>query len=183
MESRTNQIQKWVSIAVALMSILVMPFAIWSSLNKKSVSEIRTTVIESEFRELENQVKELDKQNKMYISRLESLSTAIDETIKNDPKSLDNAKVSAELNKIKKDIVAIQTALGSDLERSLSVPLLRKDLAQLKSQITERATASSKEIDRIYDQNKWFLGLMGTMAVGLLGLAISNFLQSKRDEG
>ena len=78
---------------------------------------------------------------------------------------------------------SIQAALGSDLERSLSVPLLRKDLEQLKTQLNERTTAASKEIDRIYDQNKWFLGLMGTMALGLLGLAVSNFLQSRNENG
>jgi hypothetical protein len=38
----------------------------------------------------------------------------------------------------------------------------------------------NKQIDRIYDLNKWFIGLMFTMAIGLIGLAISNFMQAQK---
>jgi len=42
--------------------------------------------------------------------------------------------------------------------------------------------ATKEEISRVYDLNKWFIGLMFTMTVGLLGLAISNFLRDKKKE-
>lgn len=62
----------------------------------------------------------------------------------------------------------------------LAVPLLRQDLENLKASQQRALEASTNEIDRVYDQNKWFIGLMFTMAIGLISLAISNFVQARR---
>lgn len=75
---------------------------------------------------------------------------------------------------------ALETALGNDTARALSVPLLRKDIENLGLSSHVEIAAAKAEIDRVYDQNKWFLGLVGTMAIGLLGLAISSLLQGRR---
>jgi len=182
MDSRSDLYQKWISIAVMLITIITVPFALWQSWIEKRGKEVRTTVIEVEFNQLEEKVEKLSAITKQLKSDIDSVSTTIKKaTI--DPQKLENAKVLAKLESLDSNIKAIQAALGSNLERSLSVPLFRKDLDQLKSQINERTTAASKEIDRIYDQNKWFLGLMGTMALGLLGLAVSNFLQARKNDG
>lgn len=36
-----------------------------------------------------------------------------------------------------------------------------------------------REIERVYDLSKWFIGLMATMAVGILGLAVGNLVKTK----
>jgi hypothetical protein len=65
-------------------------------------------------------------------------------------------------------------------EKALSVPLLRQDLENMKISYHSDGVEYTRQIDRVYDQNKWFIGLMFSMALGLIGLAISNFLQIKR---
>jgi hypothetical protein len=107
--------------------------------------------------------------------------SVINEAIKH-PETLELANLEAAIKKTSQDIGAIRDALGTDVEKTLSVPLLRKDLDQINSELTENLAATSKDIDRIYDQTKWFLGLMGTMAIGILGLAISNFFQIRREQ-
>jgi hypothetical protein len=103
--------------------------------------------------------------------------SVINEAIKH-PETLELANLEAA---IKKDVPGYWSHPG-DVEKTLSVPLLRKDLDQINSELTENLAATSKDIDRIYDQTKWFLGLMGTMAIGILGLAISNFFQIRREQ-
>jgi hypothetical protein len=66
----------------------------------------------------------------------------------------------------------LEMGLLQNPEKALSVPLLRQDLDNMKSVYRADTLAAGKQIDRVYDMSKWFLGLMGTMAVGLLGLTV-----------
>lgn len=182
MDSRFRRIQEWISVVVGVIALLAAMVGVWSSITKKTSTDVRTTAIEVEFNQLVDKVENLNQVTQGLHSQINAVSATLDKAAKA-PNSLNNAKLSAELETFSLELKAIKSALGSDLERSLSVPLLRKDLVQLQAQLNERTAAASKEIDRIYDQNKWFLGLMGTMAIGLLGLAISNFLQSRKENG
>jgi hypothetical protein len=76
----------------------------------------------------------------------------------------------------------MEAAIVENPTKALSVPLLRKDVDTLNQTFAQGLEATRKEIDRIYDLNKWFIGLMGTMAIGILGLAIGNFYQAKKDK-
>jgi hypothetical protein len=76
----------------------------------------------------------------------------------------------------------MEAAIVENPSKALSVPLLRKDVDTLSQTFAQTLEATRKEIDRIYDLNKWFIGLMGTMAIGILGLAIGNIYQGKKDK-
>ena len=90
------------------------------------------------------------------------------------------AAIKENVGKLTGRIDAIDAAIVENPTKALSVPLLRQDLENLKGDyLTDRENAT-KEIDRIYDQNKWFIGLMFTMALGIIGLAVSNFIQLKK---
>jgi hypothetical protein len=97
--------------------------------------------------------------------------------------SVQIAALRAELDGAIKRMETLENALLENPTRALSLPLLRKDLHNLEEDHQRDLDASAKAIDRIYDQNKWFIGLMFTMAVGLIGLAVSNFMQVRRGEG
>ncbi len=113
--------------------------------------------------------------------QLKTLQEKLDAAIR-DPNNLARVSLQTDIKHVSDEVKSLRDALGSDVERSLSVPLLRKDVQRIEEQLEKYTLATSKEIDRVYDQNKWFLGLMGTMALSLLGLAISNLLQSRRKE-
>ena len=93
MERKEHKIQQWISIAVAVISIIFVPVAMYQSITKKEVSEIRTTVIEAEFNELEERVKKIEGVSDKLESQLTSISNAIEQVSKN-PESLDKAKLS-----------------------------------------------------------------------------------------
>jgi len=75
-----------------------------------------------------------------------------------------------------KRMTVIDESLGENVEKALSVPLMRRDIAALKD-VYERHIAQSKEaVDRVYDQNKWFIGLFLS---GLITLSVSNLRQAR----
>ncbi|HEX5760407.1 MAG TPA: hypothetical protein VF121_14555 [Thermoanaerobaculia bacterium] len=179
MEHRSQRLlQKLLSALIAVISfavVLIYLYTGWKQLFAERAVSTRAIPADA----LEKRLTILEKQLSALDSKLESLSQAV-ETAKENPGSLSLTSLDAEIRRVGTQVDAVTAALGVDVERTLSVPLLRKDIQQIQEQVDHRTVTASKEIDRIYDQNKWFLGLMGTMALGLLGLAVSNFLQVRK---
>jgi hypothetical protein len=130
---------------------------------------------------------------KSYKNELEFLRNKLvqTETLLTDLNKVpDEAKVAAQLNQQKEALVVVSERLNKmekavleDPAKALEMPLLRKDFNYLKQSYETDSLALRNEVSRIYDLNKWFIGLMFSMAIGLIGLAITNFLKSsKKDE-
>jgi hypothetical protein len=96
------------------------------------------------------------------------------------PATTQIAKVSAQLDSLQTQVKVLEDAIQQSPEKTLAVPLLKKDMDNLKDSYHHDLDNTQAEINRVYDQNKWFIGLMFTMALGLLGLAVSNFLQLRK---
>jgi hypothetical protein len=109
-------------------------------------------------------------------NKLRSLNTSSGPTIS----SQQIALLRTDLGEIQKRMDRLESSLLDNPEKALSIPLLRKEIENLKSTNLKEAELSSKQMDRIYDQNKWFIGLMFPMAIGLISLAISNIIQARK---
>jgi archaellum component FlaC len=127
--------------------------------------------------------------NEDISNRLNQMSedlNQINEKVKNLSVIPEESKVAAQIKEIDSAIKDLQTR-HSKLEevimgnpaKALEVPLLRKDLDNLK-EIQQQSVASMKQaVDQVYDLNKW---LLGAMAVSIIMLGISQFLKSKESE-
>jgi hypothetical protein len=93
------------------------------------------------------------------------------------PAEVQVAKLSVELGSARSELRHLTDAVGESPEKALALPLLRKDMDNLRDSYRRELDATQVEINRVYDQNKWFIGLMITMTLALVGLAVSNFLQ------
>lgn len=62
----------------------------------------------------------------------------------------------------------------------MSIPILRRDIDALADDIANAVTTGQAQIDRLYDMSKWFLGLIATIAVGLLGTGIAGLRRDKK---
>ena len=74
-------------------------------------------------------------------------------------------------------LMQLEAAILEDPQKAIALPLLRNDIERIRESYSTEIVNVRAEIDRVYDQNKWFVGLMFTMAVALIGLAVSNVVK------
>jgi hypothetical protein len=70
----------------------------------------------------------------------------------------------------------IESVILENPSKALEVPLLRRDLDNVKEQQQANVVAMRESVDRIYDLNKW---LLGAMAVSVVSLAFGNLLKGR----
>ena len=92
--------------------------------------------------------------------------------------------VGAQTTLIRSDLAALdariqilEDGLLENPEKALSIPLMRKDIQKIEHSHQENSKAMTQNINRVYDQNKWLIGLMFT---GLISLAVSSFIQVRK---
>jgi hypothetical protein len=97
------------------------------------------------------------------------------------PKDL---RVGTKLTAIEGDLGNVRTRLGSleaavtqDPVKALAVPMLRRDLDNLKDAYRADLAAVREEVTRFTDLGKWLIGLIGT---GIVGLAINNVVGGRK---
>jgi hypothetical protein len=123
--------------------------------------------------ELKIEVGDLRKQIKV-------METSLTSTKSQKPTDIEVSLLSSRIGNIENQIKALADALGQTPDKALSVPLLRKDLENLKETNHRDLEVVEAEVNRVYDQNKWFIGIMATIALSLFGVAISNIVQARK---
>jgi len=128
--------------------------------------------------ELQDMRKELS-DVKERIESVESSIDALHATIRNSGDATYSVKFSqmdAAVKDIEKDVVKIKDALGGEIDKNISVPLLRKDVEALEKSMSRNLGIQSRRIESIYQQNSWFIGVLVTFAVGF-ALVVIEFLR------
>jgi len=90
------------------------------------------------------------------------------------------AQLEATTERLSTRLTRIENAVLESPERALSLPLMRRDLKNLEEGHQRDLAAAREDYKQLFDLFKWFVGLIGTMALGLLGMASSNALQGRR---
>lgn len=152
------------SVVGAVLAILHLKLAQVSSVTIRGASQDEAQA--SNFRQL---IKRLDKDE----AAINGLS--------NSPPT--NSALSAQLKELQSvvgntssQVAELDKAIMASPEKALEIPLLQRDLQNVKADDEAAIVALREEINRLYGLGEWFLGLMFTMAVGIISLAVSNFL-------
>lgn len=109
-----------------------------------------------------NQVNDLHNEVKVLEQRVDLLSQSPSIT----STTLITGQIQDDIISLDSRLGLIEKAILDNPERSLALALLSKDTQNMKA-----------EVEHLYDLMKWFIGLMFTMALSLLGLALSNFIR------
>ena len=92
-------------------------------------------------------------------------------------------QLRADLDSVKKSVESVNSAIIESPEKALALPLLRRDVEALRNSQASEILSLRGELGRLYDLDKWLIGLMGGVSMGLLGLGAANLLQVRRSEG
>jgi hypothetical protein len=151
----------WKAIAVALVGTVIGAISSYIGGDSHTLDEFNSTVSKVErnhteirFLAIETEVNEL----RQAVAKA-GQKPLQDAALQN--KLLQVDRVQHELDELKSVIVENPT-------RALSLPLMRKDIADLSKRQDAIAISVEVEINRIYDFSKWFLALMITLAIGLV---------------
>lgn len=91
----------------------------------------------------------------------------------------DKIAIDQRLAGLESKLLDLENALTLNPAKALAVPILRKDLDNTQMIFKSELSQTRSEVNRLYDQNKWFIGLMFTIAISVLGMAVSNFIGKK----
>jgi hypothetical protein len=135
-----------------------------------------TSPILTELHQIEVRLSQQEDITQTIFKNLES-SSMIEESTKTGAQT---TLILSKFEELNSRIKTLEDGFLENPQKALLIPLLRNDLDNFKQTYKEDITAIDKSIDRVYDQNKWFIGLMFTMAIGLIGLAINNLVQARK---
>lgn len=105
------------------------------------------------------------------VHRLEEMSSAISQMSSKVSLIEDNHK------KLNDKMDLIESAVIENPDRALALITLREDIDNLKDTREQDSNGLRREMDRLYDFNKWFLVLMFTLNLGVVGILASHFLR------
>ena len=84
------------------------------------------------------------------------------------------ASLKSQQDDLQKRIGLLEGALMNSPEKALALPLLKEQVDSLQDHTHGDIDAVRGEINRLFGLTQWFIGLMFTIALGVLGLALNN---------
>ncbi|WP_193165254.1 GIY-YIG nuclease family protein [Microbulbifer hainanensis] len=160
-----------IAIGIAFSMLFSVFFGGDRELSRKELSE-RIVLLESEL-ERNNQAVA---QARTEIKRIETELGTIARLPKDSAWASEAIQINEKIVTVDGKLSALESALTADPTKALAVPILRKDLDNAREAFKSDLAQTRSEIAQIYDLNKWFIGLMITIAVSVLGLAFSSFV-------
>ena len=89
----------------------------------------------------------------------------------------DISEIHSDLSALHNSLDTINNAIGTNPEKAMSIPLMRKDIEDLKTANQRDLDSLRGEMARSYDLNKWLIGLI---LAAVLGTTISSWAQSRK---
>jgi F0F1-type ATP synthase membrane subunit c/vacuolar-type H+-ATPase subunit K len=87
--------------------------------------------------------------------------------------AVESRVLTERMNKLEQDMRGLRELLFDNPEATVTIPLMKKDVESL----ARENDVLRRELDRQSGSTKWFLGILITLSVGLLGLAVSILLK------
>ncbi len=133
-----------------------------------SISEPSLVVSQKYTPELTQKVEDLGKQ----LAALKSIP-------KESKISAQLSQFETKLKRLDSEVKVINKAILQSPEKALEIPMLRRDIVSLQKQYESSTKSLEREISRAYDTVKW---VIGTIVLGILGIAASVFLREQSNK-
>lgn len=172
-ETKAKRLWAWLSITVATLGIVVSIFAaLLGDISTRKPNAIIEEIVNQKIAELQSRVMVQEQQTTKTIADLKAAMTKTD--------GVSQAVLGEAVKRLEKRMTVLEEGVSSNPEKALSIPLLRKDVTILERSVANDVSALRREVDRVYDQGKWFIGLMVTMLLTIIGLAVSTLVSTRK---
>jgi phage-related tail protein len=174
---------KSVMSVVSLISAIIATVSLFgfsafiTSITSHGEKEVARTDIK--FVDLDKTLAEQNSQimkTKVQLEKVEQHLASLSNIPKEDALNIEIQKLSSALTELASKEAKIESVILNSPSKALEIPLLRRDIDNIKAMQQSGIAALKDSIDRIYDISKW---LLGAMAISILTLAIGNLLKSK----
>lgn len=89
--------------------------------------------------------------------------------------------VSGRVDSLNRRLESLEDAISNNAEVALTIPMVRRDVEELGRAHDAEVLALERQLDRIIEQNRWMIGILFTLCVGLLGRLFGlRFVERKR---
>lgn len=150
-----------VVLSIVVITISVLAFQLIESGALTKIGFQPNTVMIRGDSKLVAQIESIEKQ-------INSINSTLDSASSEQLSKLGAEKIDKKLEEVSSDLKSLKEIIVESPEKALAIPLLRKEMDELQSKQIALAASTKDQIDRIYDFSKWFLGLMITLAIGLV---------------
>ncbi len=115
-----------------------------------------------------------------FDERLRELEVSIKTTkaFKQNGQGVAPVKIASDVESLNNRMNSLSIAILASPERALAIPLLRKDIDGISKRMEELRVQGKSDMDRLYDQQKWMLGGIGTVLLAVAGGAITIILRT-----
>jgi hypothetical protein len=180
---RTNIVQ-FVALSVAVLATIFYFADNVADQQKSRLAAIKSLLQGNRMMsQLEEQKKIVDQataRNEELLRQISILTSKAPTSSESQPTALllrqDVSDMKSELSSLRSELDRLNEALGTNPEKALALPLLKKDVDDLKDSTQRNLDDLRDEMSRSYDVSKWLIGLI---VAAVLGTLLNTTLQLK----
>lgn len=109
-------------------------------------------------------------------NQVKELAERIDDALQKNPQALrdvQGALVQESILKVSARLEVLEKAILESPEKSLAIPMMRKDQDLLSKSFEISRAAMKQEIDRLYEQQKWMLSGIGAVLLAVIAWSLN----------
>lgn len=179
-QKKGRERRKRFSIALSGVAVLASTLVTFGA-SLTSVMTKRVTDVHAEVQsrvELDRQTVQRLRQLQAEVAELRKVQASISQFPASSKTAVHLEALSAKVDAVTQRQDRLERAIQDNPEKALSMPLMRRDIDNMRDANAQSIGAIRASVDQIYDLTKW---LLGALAVGVLSLALANFIQRKND--
>ena len=147
-------------------------------LSKKMTSDV-TWVSDS----IDKRIHELEKSFSQISAELNSVVIANRDSLKKiGNNNVAFAQLINQMEVLKNSVTNLEKVILDNPEKAISLLLIKQQLDNQQDQSKKDYQQTREEIARVYDMNKWIIGLVITMFLSIISLSVSNLLSKNKKE-
>ena len=104
----------------------------------------------------------------------------IEELLEGNQIVIDTTEVQR-IDNLERKMDVLDDALEQDIERALSIAMIRRDVDEIRRSTSERNTYLNERLDSLYDLVLSLLAIVGSLTIAAIGWAIAVLVRQRRE--